>query len=329
MGVCIYTELMGGRSGQAVCVLGMHRSGTSMVTELLSACGVYVGDDAKLLPAVQDDNPHGYFEHAGFFEINEEILRIFGGDWENPPVLPEGWTADPKVLALNARAVELIREMGSHAFWAWKDPRTCLTLPFWQPLVGRAKYILCVRHPLEVAQSFAGRRNGQLTREKALSLWEIYNQAALTNSFGEDVLTVNYVSFQYDAAAELQRVVSFLGLEVNESELAAAAVKVDAGLWHGFVQSDEASELYQLLCAQCGPVFERQAVDQAFQGGQEESQLAKALQKIEKLEALNNQRYHELIELRRTVEALTARLGKGQKLLWRISQKVRRMLTRP
>jgi len=52
-------------------VTGMHRSGTSFVASLLSAWNVRIGD--RLLPADRG-NPHGYFEDAGFLDLDRRML---------------------------------------------------------------------------------------------------------------------------------------------------------------------------------------------------------------------------------------------------------------
>jgi len=43
----------------AICIAGAHRSGTSMLTRLLHACGLYLGEKSALMPA-QADNPDGF-----------------------------------------------------------------------------------------------------------------------------------------------------------------------------------------------------------------------------------------------------------------------------
>ena len=67
-----------------VVILGMHRSGTSMVAGALASAGIYVGDKAELL-AVQEDNPTGFWERSDLVACNEEILSASAGSWYQPP----------------------------------------------------------------------------------------------------------------------------------------------------------------------------------------------------------------------------------------------------
>ena len=62
----------------AVCIIGMHRSGTSMVTRLLKSCGLILGPDAQLV-GPDAGNIDGHFEHMGFVKINDAILSTLAG----------------------------------------------------------------------------------------------------------------------------------------------------------------------------------------------------------------------------------------------------------
>ena len=79
-----------------VCIIGMHRSGTSMVANLLRRHGLSLGPDECLLGA-NESNQAGHFEHAGFVEINEALLKQLGGSWDNPPRLQSGWEQDLRI----------------------------------------------------------------------------------------------------------------------------------------------------------------------------------------------------------------------------------------
>jgi hypothetical protein len=58
---------------RAVCVMGMHRSGTSFVAGALRFLGVSLGDPARLLKP-GSDNPLGYVEVATLVQLDEEVL---------------------------------------------------------------------------------------------------------------------------------------------------------------------------------------------------------------------------------------------------------------
>ena len=78
-----------------VCTLGMHRSGTSLVSRVLNVLGVYLGPEEHLMRP-SSDNPTGHWESRPIKEINDEILSILGGSWSEPPPLPAGLGAQPR-----------------------------------------------------------------------------------------------------------------------------------------------------------------------------------------------------------------------------------------
>ena len=155
-----------------VCVAGMHRSGTSMVAQVLQSMGVYLGPPDMLL-AASPSNPRGYWENIAFITINDAILVTNGGSWSNPPK-----TIDlHRVGYLSDTVNILLHHFSSCDLWGWKDPRNCLTLPFWLSLIPDLKLVICFRHPTPAAKSL--QRSQQMPYQQALSLWQQYNERVL------------------------------------------------------------------------------------------------------------------------------------------------------
>src|SRR6266481_10096071 len=70
-----------------VCIAGMHRSGTSMVAQLLNLCGLFLGNKEDMwgpTPA----NPEGHWEHVGFTRVNVELLNALRCGWY---CWPDAW----------------------------------------------------------------------------------------------------------------------------------------------------------------------------------------------------------------------------------------------
>jgi hypothetical protein len=195
---------------EIICVLGMHRSGTSLLTRVLNLAGVDIGSEKALTTEPVADNPKGYWEHHALTGISDAIIKRYGGTWDRPPVLRLGWESDAAFDDLRDRARQLIDEQFSNAsIWGWKDPRTCLTLPFWQLLLPHMRYIICLRNPIDVAASLA-RRDG-FSNDKSYSLWLTYVSAALKYSEGKPRLVVVYEDLMSDCLGELHRIAAFIG----------------------------------------------------------------------------------------------------------------------
>src|SRR5262245_20660483 len=131
-----------------ICILGMHRSGTSLVARLMNLLGVCLGEETQLMPA-DAYNPRGFWEHGALVALNNQILARLGGNWHEPPNFSPGWESSPALEDLRVQARDVIcTNFNKAALWGWKDPRTCLTLPFWQSLIPSLKYVICLRNPL-------------------------------------------------------------------------------------------------------------------------------------------------------------------------------------
>ena len=177
------------RVSRALCVLGMMRTGTSAVAGLLDLLGAHFGPKDRLLePNVA--NPSGFWEHKGVIAVNDELLARLGGSWHAPPAAGPGWHESPTFDDLRARAIELVAaDLAAADVWAWKDPRTCLTLPFWDVVVASFLPVICVREPDATARSFstmgwAAVDGLERPYETGLDLWLAYTTAAFEGTRG-------------------------------------------------------------------------------------------------------------------------------------------------
>lgn len=120
-------------------IAGMHRSGTSLVTQWLYKCGLNIGED---LMVANSGNEQGYFEDNDFVGLHETLLTLEGlphtglTDQPLPPIPPER-------LPIISRLLNYKSQLSSQ--WGWKDPRTCLFLPVYRQLAPQAKYIVVYR----------------------------------------------------------------------------------------------------------------------------------------------------------------------------------------
>jgi hypothetical protein len=194
---------------RVLCILGAHRSGTSLVSRMLNLLGVHLGPGHSVWQA-GDDNPKGYWEHQPLARLNDEILARFGGRWDQPPAFPSGWPRDPRIADLRERARQLLDgDFADAPLWGWKDPRTCFTLPFWQDLIGPMRYVLCIRNPCAMVASL--NRHRQISPEWAERLWLTHVQASLAHTSGQPRMFVFYEDILHDWIPELRRMAAFIG----------------------------------------------------------------------------------------------------------------------
>ena len=106
-----------------ICTLGMHRSGTSVVSRILNLLGVHLGMHESVSGIRAPDNPKGYWEHNPLALLNDEILARFGGQWDEPPAWPPSWPRDPRLADLREKARQLLTEdFAGEPVWGWKIP---------------------------------------------------------------------------------------------------------------------------------------------------------------------------------------------------------------
>lgn len=200
-----------------------------MLTRLLSVCGLYLGeDDALIGPAA--DNPEGFYEHREFHAIDEDILELFGGAWDHPPVLPQEWLRDPRLDSIRARAKALTATFDGKEPWGWKDPRSSLVLPFWHELIPNLKIIVAVRAPTDVFASLSKRGYG--SAQRSLSLWTTYSRVVASTLDGIPCRYTHYSSYFSAPREELKRICEFCDLRPTEDQLQAALATISGELKH-------------------------------------------------------------------------------------------------
>ena len=162
----------------AYLVLGIHRSGTSAMTQMLALAGASLPENVM---AGDEHNAKGYFEPWKIAMFNDARLRAGGAAWDDIFAFPYRPLPLKDERAWLNRAEALFEEeYGEARFPLLKDPRVTVLMPFWRmaltELDVEARCVIPVRHPLAVAGSLA-RRNG-FAPEKSVLVWTAYMLAA-------------------------------------------------------------------------------------------------------------------------------------------------------
>lgn len=143
-----------------IIIAGMHRSGTSLIANLISRCGVFIGKK------LSSNNESVYFQG-----VNQSLLDLFGCGVLCINHLPEHELLVHQCSELKKIYFKKIKQkIGPLHFglkgkstqeipmqWGWKDPRNALFLPFYQYLFPNARIIGIVRDEKDVAISLLRR----------------------------------------------------------------------------------------------------------------------------------------------------------------------------
>ena len=224
-------------------ILGMHRSGTSMVTRLLNSLGLELGEPL-LDPG--PDNPSGYWENTALIRINAEMLHSMGrnvhgfGTYQevvSTPSLSQRITiTDEKTEELRTLLADTFRSRN----WGWKDPRSVLTWPVWKALLPALGYkdvrpLIIIRRPGDVVRSLANRRDltpewenipNDVLHDAALSVWKAYSAILGVIARNTGCLVTAYDLFRAPETArtEMTRVATGLGLSTDALESALSTI---------------------------------------------------------------------------------------------------------
>lgn len=202
-------------NSKAICILGMHRSGTSLLSRAVNLLGAYLGEDADIIEA-DADNPLGYWERKDIINLHSRILSQFKRSWDATIPLPDKWYLSEVIQPLRDELSELVKDnYGGKQLWAWKDPRTAVLLPLWKDVVRELGVeLVClftVRNPLDVARSLEVRDG--FTKDKSFGIWLNHNLAGLMATKDLKRAFVSYDRFLADWQVELRRCAAGLSID--------------------------------------------------------------------------------------------------------------------
>ncbi len=226
-----------------VLVLGMHRSGTSVVTRGLKVLGVELG--AKALE-LGDDNKKGFWEDSDFKKLNMEMLEAVNHDWDS---IEHITSADVNTLLskgfLEKATVLIRRKTKDSKVFGLKDPRASILLTFWMVVFERlnldVNYVIAVRNPRSVVKSLSTRSN--MDRTKAYLLWLDYTITALHYTREKRRIVIDYDHLLFSPEHELTRLAKTMSLKIDPIELEVfKGTFLDNELRHAEYSLDDLSE---------------------------------------------------------------------------------------
>lgn len=223
-----------------VIVAGMHRSGTSVIIQILGALGVYLGEDLEWQPA--PSNQTGHWEHAAVWRIQERLLGALGQEWGSDIApLPPRWIEWPEARMALRELTALARDhLARGGCWAVKDPRSTRLLPLWAEVASTLGVPLRVvagrRAPQAVVSSLVA-REGMSTR-RAWQLWRRYDAELSSFARCAPMLVLDYDALVADGAAAVGSIARFCGISADLDAQARAAAVIRPDLRHHSPQPD-------------------------------------------------------------------------------------------
>jgi Sulfotransferase family len=144
-----------------VIIIGMHRSGTSMMSRFLTESGMFFGWRVG-----SDFGEARYFQHLNQWALSQASAR-----WTQPDAMDDMLADERAVAAISdffathsagpraynflgpARLARRRSIQNLDEPWGWKDPRTTFTLPLWANVFPDARIVHVIRHGVDAASS--------------------------------------------------------------------------------------------------------------------------------------------------------------------------------
>jgi len=274
-----------------IIIIGMHRSGTGMLTLLLEELCLFIGKE-------KEENNEALF----FFRINEWLLHQCGAAWDHPQPLYrllsnfELRTYAADYIRFLMKSPHVISFLGWNKYrlcrtpqnlnisWGWKDPRNTYTLPLWLDIFPNAKVIHIHRHGVDVARSLKVRHERNLERinaskrlqklfywlrpkslwlsprcaslEGGLSLWEEYVRQGRMHldHLGERAMEVRYEDFLAKPQECLKSLCRFCNLPVKETAVEEVAKKVRRGRAYAYLGNPDLKHFADQVADRLRPI---------------------------------------------------------------------------
>ena len=208
------------RARPIVVVLGMHRSGTSLLSNVLHILGV---DMADTTDHVSPKNAGGFWERPALVAIHDEILEAIGRPIARPShvlPLPPAWWRSKEVQALKPKLIDYVRQelAKSGNPWGFKDPRTCRLLPLWWEVFRELNlepvYVTAIRTPAEASVSMSQKTSARkLSVANSELMWLSYNyDIARYVTTKSSTVIVDYEEWFEDPIGLAERLAEQLGI---------------------------------------------------------------------------------------------------------------------
>lgn len=234
-------------------IIGMHKSGTTLIAESLLRSGLNLGYD-------MDAGSVSYSASKGESPALRALNAMLLGSNKSQSSL----SLQPRDTgSLNRETLrcmsDFLERQAAYADWALKDPRLALTYEYWKPMLPPHKLILVVRDPVAVAMHYIrdwpvkGRALFPFVVAKAFRVWTAYNQRILSllrDSPKQQTLLLSYESMM-SSGTYLQALGHFVGRPIPDCRTQRYQKR---GMWldriicrYAFLMSQKVQRLHQEL----------------------------------------------------------------------------------
>ncbi len=266
---------------QPIIVIGMHRSGSSLLVKVLQQLGVFMGND------LEENNESGFFN-----KINDWMLLQAGASWDNPEnfnyISNDFKALMVEIVKNRLNTIHLKNYLGSSKksikdsgfAWGWKDPRNTFTVDVWKEIFPEAKLIHIYRNPVDVVNSLIKRETSKITvtgnptktglkkkfygfnlpnerlfyhsfksldNQAAFVMWKEYVEKALKTGENNNILNITYESLIEDPHESYNKISSFCNLDIKQKNPESLFEVFDQSRKFAFVREKRLLDFYKKI----------------------------------------------------------------------------------
>jgi hypothetical protein len=258
-----------------VIVIGMHRSGTTMLTKVFDKLDVFMGTNVE----------HNS-ESIPFLRLNERIFTKYKIKWSNVKdaerTIDQYFEQIKNFMCNEINKREFIcdylknsrfQKLEEIKHFGWKDPRNTFLIDIYLNLFPKAKIIHIFRNPVDVALSLSSReekfnnssklawfyhtrkfkfKNGfYVKREPSLidlnigfDLWKKYVERSFLN---KDALHIKYESLLNEPKKEIEKILQFLSIPANKELVDSILTEFKQDRSLSFLKTQRGLQFYETI----------------------------------------------------------------------------------
>ncbi|WP_022793416.1 sulfotransferase family protein [Marinococcus halotolerans] len=260
-----------------VIVIGMHRSGTTMLSKHLEKAGIFMGEK-------KEKNNESLF----FLELNKWILRQCYARWDEVERYYE-LEKHPSLkkeiinkMSFDIKFYKKLRYLHKNlkftnlGEFGWKDPQNTFTVDLWKEIFPKAKIIHIYRNPIDVAKSLQNREINNiknfesslknrikknilnkdidyinsfkvLNLDGGIDLWEKYMTKAklVEKKYKGSVYSFSYEEYLRNPKMYLKNISQFLKVDFEDKELNFISQNLDQNRAFAFKKDEELVNYYK------------------------------------------------------------------------------------
>jgi hypothetical protein len=230
-----------------IAVIAMGRSGSSATAGLLIKLGL-AGPRPDDLIEASSSNELGHWESRAVHRCNGQLLRAVGCTTFTPPPVMRSWGAVPNYSKVRDHALKWFSDTYSGGPMMVKDPRMCITLPFWRDVLpAPMAAVFVLRDPVKVSRSLQARDD--IPVSLGLAQWDRYMRSAAVGLEGLPTLVIEYDRMMAEPVASTDEICDFLGqlgIAVSDQVKARATEQLDVRLRHQEAGHDDYDDMAQV-----------------------------------------------------------------------------------